>query len=57
MTFFTFGEATSYGEDEVRKRFGGMVNAFRFGAPPPGGYVAARGATTDGDDDDDGDMY
>ncbi|MDJ1015353.1 MAG: aspartate--tRNA ligase [Paracoccaceae bacterium] len=26
-----------YGEDEVRKRFGGMVNAFRYGAPPHGG--------------------
>ncbi|MDT0682414.1 aspartate--tRNA ligase [Roseicyclus sp. F158] len=29
-----------YGEDEVRKRFGGMVNAFRFGAPPHGGCAA-----------------
>jgi aspartyl-tRNA synthetase len=26
-----------YGHDEVEKRFGGMVNAFRFGAPPHGG--------------------
>jgi aspartyl-tRNA synthetase len=26
-----------YGEDEVRKRFGGLFNAFRFGAPPHGG--------------------
>jgi aspartyl-tRNA synthetase len=30
-------EVAGYGEDEVRKRFGGMVNAFRFGAPPHGG--------------------
>ncbi|MBN2906388.1 MAG: aspartate--tRNA ligase [Rhodobacteraceae bacterium] len=29
-----------YGEDEVRARFGGMVNAFRFGAPPHGGCAA-----------------
>ena len=26
-----------YDEAEVRRRFGGMVNAFRFGAPPHGG--------------------
>ncbi len=26
-----------YGEDEVQRRFGGMFNAFRFGAPPHGG--------------------
>ncbi len=30
-------EIAGYGEDEVRNRFGGMVNAFRFGAPPHGG--------------------
>ncbi|WP_413721006.1 aspartate--tRNA ligase [Silicimonas sp. MF1-12-2] len=30
-------EIAGYGEDEVRKRFGGMVNAFRYGAPPHGG--------------------
>ena len=30
-------EIAGYGEDEVNKRFGGMVNAFRFGAPPHGG--------------------
>ena len=30
-------ELAGYGEDEVRKRFGGMVNAFRYGAPPHGG--------------------
>ena len=33
-------EIAGYGEDEVRKRFGGMVNAFRFGAPPHGGCAA-----------------
>ncbi|ETX15850.1 aspartyl-tRNA synthetase [Roseivivax halodurans JCM 10272] len=33
-------EKAGYGEDEVRKRFGGMVNAFRFGAPPHGGCAA-----------------
>ena len=27
-------EVAGYGEGEVRKRFGGMVDAFRFGAPP-----------------------
>ena len=30
-------EIAGYGADEVNKRFGGMVNAFRFGAPPHGG--------------------
>ncbi len=29
-----------YDEAEVRKRFGGMVNAFRYGAPPHGGCAA-----------------
>ena len=33
-------EIAGYGEDEVRNRFGGMVNAFRFGAPPHGGCAA-----------------
>jgi len=33
-------ELAGYGHDEVEKRFGGMVNAFRFGAPPHGGCAA-----------------
>ena len=33
-------EIAGYGEDEVRKRFGGMVNAFAYGAPPHGGCAA-----------------
>ncbi len=33
-------EIAGYGEDEVRARFGGMVNALRFGAPPHGGCAA-----------------
>ncbi|MDH5797515.1 MAG: aspartate--tRNA ligase, partial [Paracoccaceae bacterium] len=33
-------ELAGYGDDEVRKRFGGMVNAFKFGAPPHGGCAA-----------------
>jgi len=33
-------EIAGYPASEVEKRFGGMVNAFRFGAPPHGGCAA-----------------
>ncbi|MEO0344086.1 MAG: aspartate--tRNA ligase [Pseudomonadota bacterium] len=33
-------ELAGYGQDEVRKRFGGMINAFTYGAPPHGGCAA-----------------
>jgi len=39
IMFKAFGIA-GYGEDEVNKRFGGMVKAFKFGAPPHGGCAA-----------------
>ncbi len=36
VMYKAFGLA-GYGHDEVDRRFGGMVNAFRYGAPPHGG--------------------
>ncbi|MGV6812135.1 MAG: aspartate--tRNA ligase [Brevirhabdus sp.] len=39
IMYKAFGLA-GYGEDEVEKRFGGMVKAFQYGAPPHGGCAA-----------------
>jgi aspartyl-tRNA synthetase len=33
-------EIAGYGEDEVKKRFGGMFTAFQYGPPPHGGCAA-----------------
>ncbi len=37
---FRVFEIAGYGEEEVRRRFGGLVNAFSYGAPPHGGCAA-----------------
>ena len=39
-TMFKAFALAGYSESEVRNRFGGMVNAFQFGAPPHGGCAA-----------------
>jgi len=39
IMYKAFGIA-GYGQEEVTKRFGGMVNAFTYGAPPHGGCAA-----------------
>lgn len=32
-------EVVGYGEEEVKRRFGGLYNAFQYGAPPHGGWA------------------
>ena len=39
-TMYKAFDIAGYSKDEVNKRFGGMVNAFKFGPPPHGGCAA-----------------
>jgi len=39
-TMYKAFDIAGYSEDDVNKRFGGMVNAFKFGPPPHGGCAA-----------------
>ncbi|TQS73744.1 aspartate--tRNA ligase [Rhodobacteraceae bacterium] len=39
-TMYKAFEIAGYDKSEVEKRFGGMVNAFKYGAPPHGGCAA-----------------
>ena len=39
-TMFKAFELAGYSRDDVNKRFGGMVKAFKYGSPPHGGCAA-----------------